>query len=1004
MFSTDSAISSKQGALLLEHAHSGNMEGFVDCIQRGASLDIRTQDAKRESAAHVAIRARHGEIVKMLLRNKGSIDSTDSTGRTPLHVAVLLQYVDMVTLLVEINANVAIQDNNGDTALHFACRQPDANIVSVLLNYTTEFDIRNKSGRTPLMVAVHSHMANNVRLVAARANCSTTDDQGSGPLHCGAFTGDAAVCQALVDAGASLMMRDRHNNTPLHIAAKRQPASLMSILLESVISEVKLREAMAARDAVGDSPLHIAVRRGAFDVAKLLVAAGAELEARNNEGATPVLVAARAKQLKTLQALVVQLGADPMSRDNAGRTARDWLPEIDQWVAEMQEEMAEMRKIRAYHHKRLSVVTNLLSASCSSQLQSAQAALEQGAEIDAVDEHGRSSLFWAVLRQDTDLVSLLCQNSARHDLVDSNGDSPLTLALTQKNIRTSSFILNCLLEHGIGDVNQANGAGKTPLLLATEALLPDVVRLLLAKGASHICRDEQGRTPLLVALSRNSTPLTQQLIAGGAQVNVSASGSNQSPLHLCCANDNVTLVSVLLSHGAIVNAVDDEQVTPLMIAVQKELPNIVEILIANGANVNMQDRQGASALHYAFQRRTVAVIIQLLEAGADVTLLDSAGNSAFHVAVDSRQGEGLAYALAPVIELRAEKSVATQPVTARLRSHAYMRMVSAVLDTRNLLGDTPLLASVKAKLLKISQLLLDAGSSPSIVALDGTTMWEIAAKSQSAPLLEILNGYRYVSRASSVAVKAVAPPPDLSSMIGLGAEQSNAPTLFYESAPGLATQDVATCQLFSAVSENNPDQVTAAIRQGASVNAADEHQQTALHTACQRGSIKCSRILLEHGANANVVDCNGDTPLLLATLNRHAELHRMLLSCGANAKVQNKLGRTALHNVSERNDVPGLQLILQHQDVGCLDFEGNSPLHYAASAGACDSIRILLKQGAEIDVVNLKHRTPLHEACLHNQRVAATALLRAGASNSIADENKCHPSDYLPASDPTIRI
>ena len=76
----------------------------------------------------------------------------------------------------------------------------------------------------------------------------------------------------------------------------------------------------------GSAPLTIACHYGSYEAAEALCAHGAELDARDNDQSTPLIVAAL-KGHPRICAMLLALGADPSLKDKWGKTALDWARE-----------------------------------------------------------------------------------------------------------------------------------------------------------------------------------------------------------------------------------------------------------------------------------------------------------------------------------------------------------------------------------------------------------------------------------------------------------------------------------------------------------------------------------------------------------------------------------------------------------------------------------------------------------------------------------------------------
>lgn len=82
------------------------------------------------------------------------------------------------------------------------------------------------------------------------------------------------------------------------------------------------------------------------------------------------------------------------------------------------------------------------------------------------------------------------------------------------------------------------------------------------------------------------------------------------------------------------------------------------------------------------------------------------------------------------------------------------------------------------------------------------------------------------------------------------------------------------------------------LAQGASVDARDEDEHTALHWACDAGAVEVVRLLLHHGAAADAQNSDGSTPLHMACACEQLEVARCLLEAGASTSVRDEDGCT----------------------------------------------------------------------------------------------------------------
>jgi ankyrin repeat protein len=168
-----------------------------------------------------------------------------------------------------------------------------------------------------------------------------------------------------------------------------------------------------------------------------------------------------------------------------------------------------------------------------------------------------------------------------------------------------------LLARGI-DPNTLDPKGQTGLFLALRGGSPKAFAVLLQHPGSQVDQaNAAGETPLMMAALRGHVQAMQGLIARGAQVN----RPNWSPLHYAASGPSVAAVRLLLELGAVVDARAPNGNTPLMQAARYGSEDAVITLLKKGADRHLRNQRGQDAAAYARLdgRDSLA---QRLEAGA----------------------------------------------------------------------------------------------------------------------------------------------------------------------------------------------------------------------------------------------------------------------------------------------------------------------------------------------------------------------------------------------------
>jgi len=137
----------------------------------------------------------------------------------------------------------------------------------------------NEESRRPLLcIATFRENLKMVRFLLGKgADVNALDKDGSTPLLMASRRNNWKMARMFIDAGADVNARDGSGMTPLHGATG--DSEILQFLLEC-------NAEMDARDKWGDTPLHNAAADGKVKALEVLVAAGADVEIRNNKGLT----------------------------------------------------------------------------------------------------------------------------------------------------------------------------------------------------------------------------------------------------------------------------------------------------------------------------------------------------------------------------------------------------------------------------------------------------------------------------------------------------------------------------------------------------------------------------------------------------------------------------------------------------------------------------------------------------------------------------------------------
>ena len=736
-----------------------------------------------------------------------------------------------------------------------------------------------------------------------------------------------------------------------------------------------------ARNFEGATPLHRAMDRNRWpDIDKDLIKAGADPNARDNFGATPLHYGAANAGTPRVQTLL-EAGANPHAQDNEGRTPLH----------------------RGYAAGRAGTARVLIDA---------------GADPNARDNEGRPAMGGKAVPPEHQAEYERAQN--RINPPDAEGRTPLHRAAENG----SFYAVNDLLKDG-ADPNVRDAEGIAPLHAAADNLdAPETVQVLIVAGADPNARDADGQTPLHYAVGADQARSVEALIQANANVD-SQDKDGQTPLHYASSNRSLTIADRLLEAGADTklldrwgrspldaiqnlrerldpdsraddtndktpDIVDSQQQTPLHRAAQANSLEDVNYLLATNANPNAKDSAGRSPLHYAAGNCSLEMTQQLLKAGADPHMRDKEGMTPLDWAKETRDYEGQT------------EPRATDNQTVKLLETATTQPQKTP-DTDQAARDGALLRAAEVEHALAVRVQLTKGADPNAADREGNTALHFAAERRwQVDAVKILTDagadpnartslhgqtpLHYAVRADSVRA--------IDHLIGGGADPN-------------ATDSVGHTPLHEAtIDALEPETVQRLIQGGADPNVRDSKDSTPLHSAVQADSPQVVSRLLDGKADPNLQDNHGRTSLHYAASVRSPVIATQLLAAGADPTTKDHDGRTAadlgtyIRDRQTPNDKADetIQLLRaaetkgrQHQPeqtTATRDPNSDTALLRAAERGSALGVRLQINKGANPNAADRDGVTALHYAAGTGESEAVRALLDAKADPSIRDEYK----------------
>ena len=339
------AVEAWRGQTALMWATAQNQLTAVEALL-GAGADPNARSGRGFTPVLFAAREGHVDVLEPLVRAGADVDDAlPANGMSALVLAVYNAQYDFAKALLDLGADPDAA-GNGWTALHQVVWTRSPNLgrnppFPVPLGDLDAFDL------VRALAAAGANLDARQTSEPRDGNRNVLNRIGSTPFLQAAKVADAAMMQLLVDLGADPALATEEGATPLMAAAGvgiwkiGENPGTNDEALEAVELAWKLGNDVNAADTNGDTALHGAIHRGAGNIVRFLVEKGADVDAVNDTGWSPLSVAQGVFYPNTfnrhpeLVTLLLDLGADP---DAGSRRTVDLSPAERLALAQQQEQ------------------------------------------------------------------------------------------------------------------------------------------------------------------------------------------------------------------------------------------------------------------------------------------------------------------------------------------------------------------------------------------------------------------------------------------------------------------------------------------------------------------------------------------------------------------------------------------------------------------------------------------------------------------------------------------
>jgi ankyrin repeat protein len=857
-------LPAETGAALLHlSAEAGDLQ-MIGLLQT-YDVDVNCINEDGQTLLYHAVAAGHARVVAELAP-KITPWGVDRDGLSPLHIAAIQGNLAVFMELIKCKPDVTATNNQGDQPIHLAAERGHFDIVVQLLNMGLDPKAANHGGFNLLHLAARGGHVAMVKDLLRRTSNSFSTNTGSNQKW-----GDQCAENPRVDPrsnldkgiyDASKESSDQKNDTESKVNEDTEeceeeegegedgdwgqteeeeeeeeeavgeedgdityePTPLHSTALKGYVDVIEVLLPHAddtLGNSYGSTPLHLAVRGGHTAAVKYLLSQGSSLGVCDTYGRQPIHLASYTGNLFILQ-MLLENGSSFEATDDQGNTPLHISTESghEQLVQALIDIGADVN-----HKQRGSGGSCLHIAARIGHEGIVKLLTGAGVSLDEQDEKGRTALHVSLTHFREEVATCLLDGGADHNTRDIEDQTPFYSAIingidfrTIERLQPSHDQIGKMIESDPMLIHKALRAKQGQRVIA----------LLMHFGWNPLVKDEDGETPLQLALKLGLSIEAEQLLermnpdipsireyseslidmaiqgfAAGvrkvlayAEVDLEVKGGtyHQTPLAFAAENGKNDVVKLLLEKGANPNVKDDDDITPILTAVWNHHKEIITQLIDAKADIDARNIFGRTSLDLAVLVQDAELVSLLLERGASI----------------------------PNSEVRGVTNILRQ--------------------------------SIHKGLLQITEILLRNGANPFEVDSQGQTAIHEAVEAANPAFLEALlrNGTKSFPEGFEWT------PLHLAAMVG------DTELIRSHKTHAHAKDTKGRTALHWATLRGHLEAVEILFGMQTDLKAQDEDGMTALHLSATQGNIDIVRLLADKGDQCSVQNVDGWSPIHLA--------------------------------------------------------------------------------------------------------------------------------------------
>ena len=502
------------GTLLNFTIQKDYFEAFKILLEENFDSDLHYTDNHEDTLLHLIVN--NGRSVGYtkallecsLLNASDYCNNKNVNGDTALHLAITKNQIQNVNGILKHNPDMSIQDSEGNTALHIAIQLSTEDIITAIIQHISELSDKYQ------LINGSNHAKHK-------------------PIHLSTLRGSPDIVELLLENNAELYAVGGDGETIFHLAVQLDQTMRMIVVekilnFEEKYSKTAENDFIYRKDRHGNTPLHLAVSLEHDDIVTYLVSYQIDLALTNNNGQTLLHSAIETQSNSIFDIIFKVYGEQPIIRcdhgarrllclqDEKGRSGIHYSIELQNTHAVKQllsssvcidsrdKQGMTVLHYAAKFHKDLENVSLILSHIQGVGIEQFDELGRTVSILNASDKEGRNPLMLAIESTKLEAINAIMEHNPEFVIFDKQGRSVLHYAANNKQILESiipQIKTSLETDDYLSLINKLNVTGLSALHLSISFSDRESAEYLVSEGARLVLPKDTDSSVVTVAMN-----------------------------------------------------------------------------------------------------------------------------------------------------------------------------------------------------------------------------------------------------------------------------------------------------------------------------------------------------------------------------------------------------------------------------------------------------------------------------------------------------------------------